>query len=84
MRTTGGVSNLIRFTHVHLGCNVLEWYIHTWKKREKKQKQKKKYQKAPKKKEKKKRKHKNIYMYSAGYDVNGTIAEKEWTFWEKL
>lgn len=45
-----------------------------------------------KKGEKKKKKQTNkkqnentdIYMYSAGYDVNGTIAEKERTFWEKL
>lgn len=72
MRTTG-VSNVIQFTHVHLGCNVLEWYIHTWKKMKKKTSKKRQ-----------KRKHKNIYMYSAGYDVNGTIAEKERTFWEKL
>lgn len=28
----------------------------------------------------KKIKHKNRYLYSAGYDVNGTIAEKERTF----
>lgn len=77
MRTTGGVINVIQFTHVHLGCNVLEWYIHTWK-------NKKKQTKKTSKKNDKKRKLKNIYMYSAGYDVNGTIAEKERTFWEKI
>lgn len=68
MRSTGGgVSNVIQFTHAHLGCYVLEWNIHTWKK-----------------KKKDKKENTNIYMYSAGYDVNGTIAEKERTFWEKL
>lgn len=45
MRTTGGASNVIQYSHVHLGCNVLEWYIHTWKVTKKDKKQAKKRQK---------------------------------------
>lgn len=58
-RTTGGVGNVIRFTHAHLGCNVLEWCIHTWKKR-KKEKQRKTSKK--KKRQKIKRTQKHIYV----------------------
>lgn len=36
--------------------------------------------KKKRKKKVKKENTKTIYMYSAGYDVNGTIAEKEETF----
>lgn len=71
MRSTGRVSNVIRFTHVHSRCNVLEWYIHTCKRRKKKKKQQKRI-------------HKNLYMYSAGYDVNGTMLKKNELFERKL
>lgn len=47
-------------------------------KTKKKRKQKKKQKKGAKKQNKKE--NTNIYMYSAGYDVNGTIAKKERTF----
>lgn len=52
--------------------------IHSHLEKKKKQKQKKGTKKQNKKE------NTNIYMYSAGYDVNGTIAKKERTFWEKL
>lgn len=61
--------------HAHVGCYVLDRLIHTSEKHEKKKKKKKNKQKKKKKRQKKK-----THMYSGGYDVNGTIAEKEGTF----
>lgn len=58
-------------------------HLHLKKDEKPKKIKEKKIKEKPRKKVKKEN-TKNIYMYSAGYDVNGTIAEKERTFWEKL
>lgn len=61
--------------HAHLGCYVFRsTHPHFGKTRKKKRKNKA---------QKKRTKKETTNMYSAGYDVNGTIAEKELTFWEK-